>query len=578
MPHKMKLSFAGLLLGVTLNALVSYQPTEAALCMCHPSSCVFINANSSILATPELYCSANMVNASDLLLLRYKESSLGVDALSSFTKLTSIDIFHGLLSRIEPGAFEKVPELTKIFIRNNLLTTVEDYTFRGLDALEILYLIANDLTTIAPHAFHGLKSLTHLVLSGNKLVNLPPTMLSASPLVRFISLNNNELTELPAGLFNNVNNLFRLDLSYNRLQSFDFPELQVALLFLQNNSLTSLNLGDHMSIVQADQNRIATILGTGANVTSLLLSDNAITDVTPITRMTNITKLSLSNNPLLPGSVFSNMGQLRELLLSHTNIQITERTFANLSWLTMLDLSYNNLTELDFKLFSPMVELRTLIVAYNRIPGINFIELREYLPELRVLEVCGNGWNSTYLEHVLGQMRRYHLQGDMQGIAHSMFFSTFYVELCSTASEAPTKPTTDDTDYYSEDLSELDQDIAEYFPSSTPSPTTELTVSNSRPVTTTTTVRVPGSVVSNSADQPSVAVRLNTVEMNEATETVKSAEQQPVLGSSPMYVTFQVLVYTFSVFGIVCLIVLGYYARQRRFDVRRITSDSVRLV
>lgn len=581
----MKLSFAGILLGVTLNAFVLYQPAEAVLCMCHPSSCVIVNANSSVITHPEMHCPASMGDVNDLLLLRYIETTLQVDALASFTNLTSLEIFQGSLSRIEPGAFEKVPKLVKIIVRNNLLTTIEDYTFRGLDALQILYLIANDLTTIEPLGFDGLKNLTHLVLSGNKLATVPETLFNSAPLLRSISLNNNQLTDLPAALFDNVGNLFRLDLSNNLLQHFDFPDLKVTLLFLHNNSLTSLYLGDHLKVVQADQNRIATITGTGANLTDLLLSDNAITDVTAITRMTNITKLSLSNNPLLPGSVFANMEQLRELLLSYTNIQVTEQTFANLSWLSLLDLSYNNLTELDFKQFSALVELKTLVVAYNHISTINFIELREYLPELRVLEICGNGWNSTYMQHMLGQMRRYNLRADTQGLSHNLIFSSFFVELCSTVPETSIKSSSmDDTDYYSEDLSDLDQEMAEYFPTSTTvRPVKLTTVSKSRPVTTPAMVRPADSVLTMRTEtEPSVAVRLNTVGTMAVMETVELTEQEPIVGASPLYVTFQVLVYTFSVFGVVCLIVLGYYFRQRRYDVRRVTPvdgpDSVRLV
>ncbi|XP_035890699.1 insulin-like growth factor-binding protein complex acid labile subunit [Anopheles stephensi] len=574
----MKFTIAGLLVGLTLNALVSYEPADAALCMCHVASCVLINGNSSILKDAELYCPANMKNISDILILRFNETILGEDIFATHTNLTSLELLQGTIQQIKPGAFEKLTNLTKLDIRRQNFSTLEDYTFRGLGALEILDLYSNNLTTIAPYAFDGLKSLTRLTLSGNKLTQLPAKLISSSPMLKVISLSYNSLTHLPDGFFDSIDFLLRLDITHNRLESFNFPDLKVMLLFLRNNSLTSLNVNDHVKFVQANHNQIRTITGTGRNLTELLLHDNAISDVTPITRLTNLTKLSLSNNPLQSDSVFASLVNLQELLLSNTSIQITENTFANLSLIMLLDLSYNNLTELDFSMFAAMNDLETLIVAYNHIQMINFIELREYLPKLRVLEICGNGWNSTYMERMLLHMHYYRLRADVEGISQMLLFQAFYVDLCSAKAESSTKASVEDADYSSEDVSNiLEQEFAEFYPTSSPaSNAVEAEVAN--PVPTSTTMKDNGVV------EPTTSVSLNTVStMPSADPSVAPGDQQPVVGSSPLYVTFQVLVYTFSVFGVVCLVVLGYYVRQRRFDVRRITpvdssADSVRLM
>ncbi|XP_053672009.1 leucine-rich repeat-containing protein 15-like [Anopheles nili] len=568
----MKLSFVGVVVGICLNAFVSIETAEAALCLCHPSSCLIINANSSVLSHLELHCPTPMININDLLILRYFEPSLHTDAFLSFPNLTSLEIFQGSLARIDPGTFEKVPDLTKIIIRNNMLSSLEDYTFRGLGSLQFLYLISNELATIAPNALDGLKNLTHVVLSSNKLASVPAELFRSSPGLLSIHLNNNMLKELPVGLFDNIAELIRLDLSNNQLVTFDFPQLKVTLLFLHNNSLTSLHLDDMTKVVQADQNRISTITGSGSGITDLLLNDNALTNITPLTHMTNLTKLNLSKNPLAPNSVFSGLSRLRELLLSHTNIQLSDATFANLTQLVMLDLSYNNLTELDFHMFSSQMELQSLIVAYNNISKINFIELREYLPELRVLEICGNGWNSTYLQQMLSHMRRYKLKADMQGLAHTVLFSSAYIELCGT--EPAGKSTADDGDYYTDDISDiLNEDIDEFYHSST------LKVDSRGQESTTARSDVTHVTVMNAAAEPSM--RLNAVP-NTASVQAVVPDADSTDPSSPLFIAFQVLAYMFAVFGVGCLVVLVYYLRQRRFDVHRLTpvdnADSVRLV
>uniref|UniRef100_A0A182S7Y3 Leucine rich immune protein (Coil-less) n=1 Tax=Anopheles maculatus TaxID=74869 RepID=A0A182S7Y3_9DIPT len=353
-------------------------------------------------------------------------------------------------------------------------------------------------------------------------------------------------------------------------------------LFLRNNSLTSINIDEHVTFVQANHNRIRTITGTGRNVTVLLLNDNAIANVTPITRMTTLTTLSLSNNPLLSDSVFASLTNLQELLLSNTSIEISDSTFANLSSMTLLDLSFNKLTQLDFRMFSSMYDLETLIVAFNHIQMINFIELREYLPKLHVLEICGNGWNATYMEHMLTHMLYYRLLADMQGHSLTPFFQSFYIDLCSMKSETSSKASVEDTDYsvkVNNDI--LEMDIAEFYPSSSPD-SNPAGSETDKPFLTSTTTKP--TTMKDSAVERTTSFSLNTASiMPTADPSITPGEQQPVVGSSPLYVTFQVLVYTFSVFGVVCLVVLGYYVRQRRFDVRRLTpvdssADSVRLM
>uniref|UniRef100_A0A182VQB0 Leucine rich immune protein (Coil-less) n=1 Tax=Anopheles minimus TaxID=112268 RepID=A0A182VQB0_9DIPT len=579
----MKFSLAGILVGITLNALVSFEAADAVLCMCHPSSCVLINANNTVLSAVERYCVINITGVKEMLILRYNETVLPVDILSSYTNLSSLEIFQGSLHNIKPGAFEMLKHLIKLDIRNNDVRTLEDYTFRGLDELQILELTSNNLTSIAPDAFDGLKSLVRVALSGNHIAQLPAKIFSSSPMLRTILLTNNLLTELPVGFFDNIEELLRLDVSNNQLKTFNFPNLNVSQLLLRNNSLTSLYTNDHMKFVQANHNGIEMVMGTGLNIIDMVLSDNAISDVRPIRRMSNLIRLSLSNNPLLPNSVFASLPKLQELLLSNTSIQIGENTFVNLSALTLLDLSFNNLTQLDFSMFSSMAELESLIVAYNRIEHINFIELREYLPSLRVLEICGNGWNSTYLMRIIYQMHRYNLRADMQGLSHSIVFSSLYVELCSSGTETSTKASVEYNDYSLENLSDiLVQEIDEFYPSTSTHSPVETTKQTVKPFETTTTVETTARPKVNTVEESAVAVTVKTVSSLPSADAATPGDQQQVVGSSPMYITFQVLVYTFSVFGVVCLVVLGYYVRQRRFDVRRLTpvesSDSVRLM
>ncbi|XP_058062705.1 insulin-like growth factor-binding protein complex acid labile subunit [Anopheles bellator] len=565
----------GLLLAITLLAVGAFKLAQSTACKCnHMSSCLIADVDNRALSQLSQNCPAGLGHLNDLLIVRYNDTKLTADAFASCGNLTMLEIFAGWLSAIEPGAFGKIPDLVKIVIQHNHLRNLEDNTFQGLGNLRLLYLLSCEITTISENAFAGLKSLSQLVLTNNKLTHLPAALLRPTPRLRSIVLNHNLIGEVPAGFFDDFDDIFRLDLSNNRLTSFEFPLLNASLLVLHNNSLTKLYLNGHPSIIGADHNRIAEISGTGENVTILILNDNAITDITPLAGMKKLQKLILNNNPLQPNTVFSTHTSLEHLDLSNTSLVITEKTFANLSYLQLLDLSYNGLAEIDFRMFASLTELQILNVAFNRIEKINFIELREYLPNLHVLEICGNGWNSTYMQTTLEHMNHYKLSADMQGLSQFFLFTTMFVELCTAQTETTTKPNLDYEAYQSKEFADIvDLDLAELYPPSSPATTTTETQAL---LSTVRTNRVPQEETT-SADPPPAKKAVSLVNTKPT-----PAKQQPIVEASPLYLTFQVFVYLFAVVGVTSLVVLAYYIRQRRFNIRRISPmdipDSVRLV
>ncbi|XP_052869823.1 leucine-rich repeat-containing protein 15-like [Anopheles cruzii] len=563
----------GLLLAITLLAVGAFKLAQSTACKCnHLSSCLIADVDNRKLSNMRLVCPGGLSHLNDLLIVRYNDTKLTADAFASWGNLTMLEIFAGSLTAIEPGAFEKTPDLVKIVIQHNQLRTLEDNTFQGLGNLRLLYLLSCEIASISENAFVGLHSLSQLVLTNNKLTHLPAPLLRPTPRLRSIVLNNNMIGDVPAGFFDDFEDIFRLDLSNNRLTSFDFPLLNVSLLLLYNNSLTKLHLNGYPSLIKADHNRIAEISGTGENVTTLILNDNAITDITPLAGMKKLLKLILNNNPLQPNTVFSTHTSLEQLILSNASIVVTEQTFANLSYLELLDLSYNGLAEIDFRMFASLTELQILNVAFNRIAKINFIELREYLPNLHVLEICGNGWNSTYMQTTLEHMNHYKLSADMQGLSQFFLFTSMFVELCAAQTETTTKPNADYEAYHSKEFADVvEQDLAELYPLSSPGP---IIIE-----TQTSTVRTNRVFQEETTVDPPPAKKAISLVNNKPTP----ANQQPaVVGASPLYLTFQVLVYLFAVVGVASLVVLAYYIRQRRFNIRRISPmdipDSVRLV
>ncbi|XP_058123986.1 protein slit-like [Anopheles ziemanni] len=557
----------GALVGLTVLALCEWTSADAMSCDCNWDGCIMMNPTTDALKNAESTCATEKHNINNLMIVRFYHENLTTNTFGSFPYLTDLEINDGMLSNIEPGAFEKTPYLKAFIIRNNMINTLQNDTFRGLYALETLFIISSELTTISPNAFNGLKNLTHLDLMGNKLTQLPENLFASSPALTSIILEKNLISNvLPASIFNNMNDIFMLSLSHNRLTAFEFPSLKAAQVLLHNNSLTSLYLNDHFTLVQAEHNRIKKLSGTGAKLHTLHLAKNYLADASPISRMINLDTLTLNNNPLRPNSVFNSLRRLVQLNLRHTNIKLTNETFANMVELKLLDLSYNNLKELDLSMFSGLVELQTLIVAFNHIDKINFLELREYLPNLRVLEFCGNGWNATYLSHELKYVKMYKLKAGKY-VCKPPFAS---------GEQASDETYYDDYDEYDSSMEglpsiPLEQQFAEFYPSSTTTttakPTPSSTVSTTTPKTTTskmTTTSTTG--LPKPSTEPSV--RPDTDTMVPAVAPSSTANEQPAeADSSPLCVTFQVILYTFPVLGVVAICVVAYYMHQRRLDI-----------
>lgn len=504
---------------------------------------------------------------------------LSPEAFTKFPNMTSLEIFQGQLAKFKPDTFSGAGKLIKLLIRGNNLTTLEDYTFKGADNLKDLMISANPLSKISENAFANLYNLEILILAHGEIGTLPKQLFQNNRMLKMISLNSNKITSIDAEVFKGLDELTKLELADNQLATFDYKFVKAAVLVLNNNSLEHLVINEHCSAVYASNNNIKTISVEGTSVVKLSLIHNKIRDISNITKLTNLSSLSLGSNNLEPNTVFSSLTALEELMLQSTYMNFTSDTFANLTNLKILDLSYNNLTEVDFKIFGSQSGLQVLSYVGNQVSSFNYLEAKEYMPRLRVLEICKNGWNNTYFENNIARMKKFQISPDIHGFATHFLFKDDYLQMCS-------EKLVDDYSYdeYSDPPADVDieDEIKQSYPKelTTSSTTTTSTIAT----TTTTTGSRSKETVNLASTSPAQQHHILEYTSNITGNPVPIVTGvEPEKAASPFFVTFQVLVYILSVVGLVSLGAMAYLWKQRRLDMRGLTSstetaDAVRLI
>ena len=161
------------------------------------------------------------------------------------------------------------------------------------------------------------------------------------------------------------------------------------------SNLTGLSLSN---------NRISNLspLSSLKNVTSLSLSKNEIIDIAPVAALKNLTWLNLSQNQISDLTPLSKLKNLTSLSLS--NNQISDLTpLKSLKELNWLSLSQNQIA--DIKPLSKLKNLTSLNLNHNQISDISQLQSLENLTKLHLrdnqiadIEPLSSLKNLTYLE------------------------------------------------------------------------------------------------------------------------------------------------------------------------------------
>ncbi len=275
---------------------------------------------------------AELTNLTSLRLVENSDIT-DVSGLSALTKLTVLDL--GGTSVTDISCVEAMPELTELSIDG---TQVAD-----------------------PTPINGLSNLTSLDLSGL-------TMLEWSKLV------------IPATVYN----LWVDDTGISNLSMVSTMD-ELYILSASGNNITEvlpLQKFEEADNITLSDNDIADLTGL-PNCRTLYLSNNALTDISPISVCGKLWNLEISDNQITDVSPLGNCPQLGYLYIANNQIADIS-SFVNLN-LTYLDMSCNQIT--DISSLSSCISLNYLHMNDNQVSDISVLR---NMPELHTLRAYNN--------------------------------------------------------------------------------------------------------------------------------------------------------------------------------------------
>ncbi|XP_053160939.1 transforming growth factor beta activator LRRC33 isoform X2 [Hemicordylus capensis] len=357
-------------------------------------------------ATEELFLDANIIQI-------LKNASL-----VSYQVLQSLSLRENGLELIEPGAFLSSRSLTSLSVANNGLSVNYSVTATAiwtLTALRKLDLSGNQLTEdMVVTMIQHLSSLESLSLARNAIMRLDHSHFQNLLQLQDLDLQQNYIFEIESGTFDGLRVLQQLNLAYNYMPcivEFDLTQLRV--LNVSNNliewflaveddiafELETLDLSHNWLLffpLLPKQNKLQTLLlmhnqmsfygdlfNHSESKVQLLFLDGNITNITTFNlweennhgNLSSLSFLDMSWNQVryLPDRFFEGKAFLTHLNISHNCLEsLHVQRWEWLNTLTDLDLSYNQLSDLQVNLSSggTLPNLQWFNLSTNRLHGL----------------------------------------------------------------------------------------------------------------------------------------------------------------------------------------------------------------
>lgn len=315
--------------------------------------------------------------------------------------LRVIDLSHNRISYLLDSTFFWAIDLEFIDLSQNQLNKIEKNAFHGLISLKILHLQNNYIEDIAPGTFDLLPKLESLHLNDNAVQSIDEHLFRNNSKLTSITLNDNQIHSIAGTTFQHLRKLDHFDIHNNPTEGLDLLVVDSVYTNIRNINCMGCYIGNRTEKLFASHNNISYIIqnGTGKAI-ELDVSHNNLSSVKNLTKLDNLQNLDLSHNQIRDIEVksFSNMTQLESLRLRQSGLsRVSFGLFSHKSKLKILDISYNSLRTIDLNMFTVITNLRSLYLEGNNLTDIDLTDLKQYFPLLTKIGLSKNNWKCDNL-------------------------------------------------------------------------------------------------------------------------------------------------------------------------------------
>lgn len=305
-------------------------------------------------------------------------SSIPNNYFRQYPDLLHLDLSHNYIKSFDILTFEGITQLQKLYVSDNEITRL-GVVFARFEFMKELVLDHNYLTSIEENNFDKMSKLEKLNISSNSIVSIGDTSFDHLVELKELDLSNNTIIIITKPILQHNTNLQSLDISSNRISKIEpgaFEGKRIEDFKVHNNPIAgSLNKNtfqgicdDKLDLSCANVTELGPELFEG-QFQSLNFSRNSISTIhkTTFSKLELLTELDLSYNQLQDIEFdTSNLNNLSHFYINNNKIKkITKAMFQSLTSLKIVDLSNNAIEDIEILSFQNLKELESLNLNNN---------------------------------------------------------------------------------------------------------------------------------------------------------------------------------------------------------------------
>lgn len=370
-------------------------------------------------------------NVKDLDLQRNQINSIDEGAFRSMKELKFLTLSDNKLRSV-PAATRNLPNLIELDLSKNKINALHCDNFANITKLQRLKLSANSISALPSCVFKDVTKLQVLKLQNNSISQLNGAFKMYLPNLKQLHLNSNKLEAINQGEFGGLRSLQNLSLHSNQIKKLKTGS------FLGLKNLTDIHL--QLNLIAAEQ-IAGGVFKDLINLRRLDLSNNHIRYYNsrplpnpPFLHLSLLETLAIPSQrrrgrSQLPCNILKGLLNLLEFTCRNSQLVFLPlETFSYTPHLQRLDISSNDFADLSPALFHPIKDVRSLYLSRTRLRSLEFLkntrlnklnflqskkndfsvineDVLESLPELAYVDFQGNSFtcdcdNAGFLQWV----------------------------------------------------------------------------------------------------------------------------------------------------------------------------------